>query len=67
MKRLFIIFALIIGNTIFTSCTDLTEENLVTDDLQQEIQGTGGGSNGGNNDPDPDPEPEPDPESENGN
>ncbi|WP_299681675.1 hypothetical protein [uncultured Tenacibaculum sp.] len=40
MKRIFIIFAFIIGNSIFTSCSDLNEKQIQELDIQQEIQNT---------------------------
>ncbi|WP_299836506.1 hypothetical protein [uncultured Tenacibaculum sp.] len=42
MKRIFIIFAFIIGNSIFTSCTDLNEEQIQELEVQQEVKATGG-------------------------
>ena len=42
MKRIFIIFAFIIGNSIFTSCTDLNEEQIQELELQKEVKATGG-------------------------
>jgi len=53
MKRIFIIFAFIIGNSIFTSCTDVNEEQIQELEVQEETQSTGG-----EEDHDPDEEDE---------
>ncbi len=55
MKRIFIIFAFIIGNSIFTSCTDSTEEQIQELELQEEIKGTTGEEE---QDPEEDPDAE---------
>lgn len=41
MKRLFIVFAFIAVNSIFTSCTDLSED-IVPNKIDSELQSTGG-------------------------
>ncbi|WP_440121343.1 hypothetical protein [Tenacibaculum sp. Ill] len=41
MKRLFIVFAFIAVNSIFTSCTDLSED-IVPNKIEQGLQSTGG-------------------------
>ncbi|KGL62917.1 hypothetical protein [Polaribacter sp. Hel1_85] len=41
MKKVFLVFAILLANSVFTSCTDL-DENLEKEPVKSEISATGG-------------------------
>jgi hypothetical protein len=41
MKKVFLVFAILVANSVFTSCTDL-DENLDNEPVKLEISATGG-------------------------